>query len=201
MVPKDTGHPKVKVTNIVAKSLLIPPFSLSPLSAAHPWTFNHGPIHIPISHARSKFSIFQTGTIISRGEHSIPDLEASFEWLRDYLQNSFNLKLISNFKILNIVAFATLPFHFNLFELASHIPSCSYDPTPLPSVRDGSFHSCFAIVYPLRTIKPRHTALIFSRGGVILTGFKSIPELELQASQLASLISQISMDHPEVIVR
>jgi TATA-box binding protein (TBP) (component of TFIID and TFIIIB) len=192
---------KIQITNIVAKSHLVPPFSLSSLATEFPFTAQSALPHIPLSYQHSKFSIFKTGTVISRASRSVPDLESSLKWLSSRLCD-FDLCLSDNYEILNIVAYSQLlPFPVNLSPLAELLPHSSYDPSPILS--DGCEHLVDAITTYLSPLdhnsKPHRTALIFATGKATLTGFKSIHDLELHASRLSSLLTQISHEHPEVI--
>lgn len=205
--PRDVNNPKIKVTNIIAKSQLVPPFTLSSLEAKHPFdhtdkynpklVFHGARIFIP--HNNIKFSLFRTGTVMSRAARSVPELDKSFRWLSSFLAD-FDLKLCNNYEILNVVAFSRLPCSLNLFELATYIPNCSYDPSSSLS-EEGHEHIVNCITFYFREEKPRYTALIFPTGNVTLTGFKSVAELEDHTAKLFSLISEISSDHPEVLVR
>ena len=205
--PRDVNTPKIKVTNIVAKSQLVPPFTLSSLEAKHPFdhtdkynpklVFHGARIFVPYEHI--KFSLFRTGTVLSRAARSVPELKKSFSWLSSFLSN-YNLKLSDTHEILNIVAFTRLPFSLNLFELATFIPNCSYDASSSLS-EDGHEHIVNCITFYFREEKPRYTALIFPTGNVTLTGFKSVSELEDHTMKLFFLISEISSDHPETLAK
>ena len=192
---------RIKINNIVSKSLLVPPFSLASLLAEFPLfssesTFAH--IFFPFLH--TNFSIFPSGSIISRASISLAELEASFNWLRSFL-SSFELELSEHYEVLNIVAFADITPSLNLFELASYLPNCSYDPSPM-LFATGQEHLVNVVVFYFssdRKEKPRRTALIFPTGNVTLTGFNSFSDLENHAVQLSSLLQQISEKHPEVL--
>ena len=190
---------QVQITNIIAKSQLCPPFTLSSLEAKHP--FDHKAVlsRIFIPYNRVKFSIFRTGTVISRAARSSDELVNSFRWLSSEFLAEFNLKLADKHEVLNIVAFSDLFCSFNLYELATYLLKASYDPSPLYSEKDDHEHLVNCIVYPIREQKPRHTALIFPSGKVVFTGFKSVTEIESASLKLSSLLSQISLEHPEVL--
>lgn len=201
---RDTQKPQIQITNIVSKSKLVPPLSFSALESEYPFDRDsrsapifHG-TRIPISYKHIKFSIFRTGTILSRAARSLNELDESFSWLSSFLLD-FNLELSNKYDILNIAALSDFFSSFNLSELASHIPNCSYDPSPLLSEKDNQEHLVDCIVYYFHEDTPRYTALIFATGKVIFTGFKSVAELELSAFKLASLFSQIRLEYPEVL--
>lgn len=180
----------------------MPPFSLSTLSAAFPFSIKRRALSrilllppFPLQHVN--FSIFNTGSVISRSSRSILDVEASFSWLRSFLA-SFELELSSHYRILNVVASANLTPPLNLLVLSSFLPKCSYDPSPLLS-DDGHEHLVNCITLYFQETRPHYTALIFPTGNVTFTGFKSITELEQYALKLSALISEIIPHHPEVL--
>lgn len=193
--------PKIRITNIISKSQLIPPFSLSLIEERYPFDYDRivlSRIFVPYKHI--KFSIFRTGTVISRAARSIDELDESFNWLQSAFLSDFNLKLADKYEVLNIVAVSDVYASFNLFELATHINSnASYDPSPIIGEKDDHEHLVDCITYYFHEGKPRYTALIFPTGKVTLTGFKSTAELEAHALKLSSLLSEISLNHPEVL--
>ena len=200
--PKDL---KIKVVNIVTKSLLIPPFSLSLLFSDFPPASNFpGNVVLLKSNdpkSKTNFSIFQSGAVISRGSRSIQSFEANLSWLRSFLLD-YQVELGERYEITNIVSVATLSLHsFDLSILASYLPNCSYDPSPM-LFATGHEHLVNVVTFHFsgdRKAKPRRTALIFPTGNITLTGFNSFPDLENHAVQLSSLLQQISEKHPEVI--
>ena len=203
--PTDLPQPETRITNIIAKTQLVHPFTLSSLESKHPFDHSdnynaklvfHG-ARIFIPHEHIKFSVFRTGTVLSRAARSFNELDESFSWLSSFLAD-FNLKLCDEYEILNIVAFSRLPFSFNLYELATHLLSSSYDSSPSLS-EEGYEHLVNCITFYFRETKPRYTALIFPTGRVTLTGFKSVAELELHISKLSELVSEIAVNHPEVL--
>lgn len=193
--------PKVQITNIIAKSQLVPPFDLSSLIAKYPFDHKAVLTRIFIPHDHIKFSIFRTGTVMSRATRSFYELDASFNWLAFDFLPDFNLKLSHKYDVLNIVALSDfrLKNHLNLFELAPHLLNSSYDPSPLFCEKDDHEHLVDCITYYFHEGKPRYTALIFPTGKITLTGFKSVTELELHARKLYLTLSQISLEHREVL--
>ena len=202
--PRDTQKPKIQITNIVAKAQLVPPFTLSSLELKHP--FDHGHKYDPklvfhgarisIPHNHFKFSVFNTGTVMSLASRSLNELDDSFTWLSSFLSD-FNLQLSDKHDVVNIAASSDLFCAFNLFELVTHLNS-SYDPSPLG---DDQHHLIDCITYHFHEQAPRYTALIFPSGKVIFTGFKSLSVLKSHALKLSSLLSEISLNHPEVLVK
>jgi len=190
---------KININNIIAKSDIVPPFSLSALSAAYHFSTKHALSRILVSFQHSYFSIFNTGSVISRSSPSIPDLEASFQCLRSFLA-SYNLELSRHYVILNIVASATLAITLNLSDLALYLSDCSYDPSSSLS-DDGHEHFVKCITFHFRKVRPHYTALIFPTGNITFTGFKSVAELRAHGSEFSSLLSEITLNHPEVLVK
>ena len=193
---------EIQITNIIAKSQLVPPFSLSSLEAKYP--FDRKPvlsrIFIPYKHI--KFSIFRTGTVMSRAARSLHELDNSFSWLSSEFLSDFNLELSHKYDVLNIVALSDFHLNdsnFDLYQLTSYLPNSSYDPSPLFCEKDNLEHLVNCITYYFHEGKPRYTALIFPTGKVTFTGFKSVTELESHVSKLFTLLSEISLDHPEVL--
>ena len=193
--------PKIRINNAIAKSNIVPPFSLSSLSAAFPFSTQHVLSRILLSHPgqHSYFSIFPTGSVISRSSRSVQDAKGSFHWLRSFLA-SFNLELSTHYDILNIVASTNLVPPLNLSALSFYLPHCFYDPAPSLS-DDGHEHFVNCITFHFRDVKPRYTALIFPTGNVTFTGFKSAAELRAHGLKLSSLLSEITLNHPEVLVK
>ena len=189
----------MRITNIISKTHLIPPFSLSALSSAFPFSNEKTSLHrIFIPYNNINFSIFRSGNIISRSSISQLDLESSFEWLRSILV-PFELKMSQSYEILNIVSTINLTPPLKLLLLAEYLPNCSYDPSPLLS--ESNRESCVdAIVhYFVPNEKPRRTALIFSTGNVVLTGFNSFSDLNEYSMKLSRNIFEIAQMHPEVV--
>lgn len=190
---------QMRITNIISKTHLIPPFSLSALSSAFPFSNEKTSLHrIFIPYNNINFSIFRSGNIISRSSISQLDLESSFEWLRSILV-PFELKMSQSYEILNIVSTINLTPPLKLLLLAEYLPNCSYDPSPLLS--ESNRESCVdAIVhYFVPNEKPRRTALIFSTGNVVLTGFNSFSDLNEYSMKLSRNIFEIAQMHPEVV--
>jgi TATA-box binding protein (TBP) (component of TFIID and TFIIIB) len=196
---------KIKVTNIVAKSLLVPPFSLNSLSSDYPFSPSPFFSRIAIPSGVNKnvsFSLFRSGVVVSRAAQSITDLEESFSWLRSFL-DSYNLKLAEPYQIINIASVALLSPPLDLPQLSQVLPNCSYDPSPM-LFSTGHEHLIHNLTYYFsadRTLKPRRTALIFPSGNVTLTGFISIPDLEAHALHLSALLSRIANEHSEVLAQ
>ena len=192
---------QIKITNIVAKSQLVPPFSLSSLYDAYFYPSNRTVLsRILLPFEYMSLSIFRTGTVISRSAHSFSDLKASFDWLQSTL-SPFNLKLSDHYTIINIAAFANLAPPMELFFLAIQLLNCTYDFCFLQSEKDKHEHfvNCIVFHFYEGKAKPRYTALIFPSGKVTFTGFKSVAELEAHALKLSSIIAEISQNHPEVL--
>ena len=190
---------QMRITNIISKTHLIPPFSLSVFSSAFPFSNEKTSLHrIYIPYNNINFSIFRSGNIISRSSISQLDLESSFEWLRSILV-PFELKMSQSYEILNIVSTINLTPPLKLLLLAEYLPNCSYDPSPLLS--ESNRESCVdAIVhYFVPNEKPRRTALIFSTGNVVLTGFNSFSDLNEYSMKLSRNIFEIAQMHPEVV--
>jgi TATA-box binding protein (TBP) (component of TFIID and TFIIIB) len=195
---------KVKIKNIVAKSAFLQPFSINQLSSDFPLdTTNPYQVRIPIRFLNVKFSILRTGTVIARAASSFDELQEAFDWLRSYLDSSFNLQLSSSYQVINIAAVtkvSSIPPPFNLFQLASFLPQSSYDPSPI--LVNYAEHLLDAVVYHFNhdcEIKPRRTALIFHTGKITLIGFNSLFDLFVSASKLESIIARVASEHPEVL--
>ena len=189
---------KISINNIIAKSDIVPPFSLSSFFSAFPSSTRHAlsDIFFPFYHI--SLSIFHTGSVISRSSRSVSDVKASFRWLRSFLA-SFNLELSTHYDILNIVSSVNLALPINLSLLSSYLPNCSYDPSPLLSEKDDHEHLVNCVTFYFHEGRPRYTALIFPTGKVTFTGFKSVAELEAHALKFSSILSEIALKHPEVL--
>ncbi len=190
---------KININNIIAKSDIVPPFSLSSLSAAYRFSTQQVLSRILVSFQHSYFSIYNTGSVISRSSRSVSDVEASFHRLRSFLA-TYDLELSVHYVILNIVASANLSSPLNLSALSLYLSTCSYDPSSSLS-DDGHEHFVKCVTFHFREARPHYTALIFPTGNVIFTGFKSVAELQLHISKLYSLLSEITLNHPEVLAK
>jgi len=197
----DSGKAKVNVVNIIAKTHINKPFSLSHLTSKFPFDDNPSLSRIAIPYKNVHFSIFRTGSVIARSAKSIEELEEAFNWLRSILYFSYNLRLADSYDILNIVAVtrcSSVPLR--LTELAYKLPRCSYD--PVPQLINGSERLIDIVVHYFnadRKAKPRRTALIFRTGYVTLTGFNALDDLEKCTAELQSLIAGIVLKHPDVL--
>lgn len=189
---------RIRITNIIAKTYVVPPFSLLEFSSEFPFSKKPFLPRIYLPFKDTNFSIFYSGNIISRSSTSRADLDASFAWLRSILA-TFRLKMSENYIILNIVSTVNLAPPLNLLPLALNLKNSSYDPSPLLA---ESYRECNvdAIVYYFNpSMKPRRTALIFSTGNVVLTGFNSFSDLDTHVVKLSSDLLKIVSDHPEVM--
>lgn len=186
---------KFSINNIVAKSDIVPPFSLSSLSAAFPFPTRGvlSCIFLPFRYVN--LSIFNTGSVISRSSRSLSDVKASFQWLRSYLA-VYNLELSGQHDILNIAASINLSPPLDLPALFTYLPHSHYDPSD-----EDHEHFVNCITFHFREVSPLYTALIFPSGNVIFTGFKSATELRSHIPKLISLLSEIIPNHPEVLAK
>ena len=196
-MPSD--YVNIRINNIVAKSDIVPPFSLSSFFAASPPFTQHVLSNILVPFDYISLSIFHTGSVISRSSRSISDVKASFRWLRSVLA-PFNLELSTHYDIINIASSVNLALPLNLSALALYLPNCSYDPSPSLS-DDGHEHLVNCIAFHFHEARPHYTALIFPTGSVTFTGFKSTDELGPHVLKLTSLISEIALNHPEVLAK
>jgi len=190
---------QIRISNIISKTHLIPPFSLSKFSSAFPFSEEKTFLHrVYIPYKNTNFSIFRSGSIISRSSTSQINLESSFDWLRSLLA-SFELKMSKSYEILNIVSTINIAPPLVLSLLAQYLPHCSYDPSPLLTESEREFCVDAIVYYFLPGQKPNRTVLIFSTGNVVLTGLNSFSDIERCSTKLSKLISQIAKEHPEVI--
>lgn len=190
--------PEVNISNIITLSQLFPPLHLDKLEEIG--QFDSPPSsslsRIPITHGKTKFSIFRSGSVISRASTSIPELEENMLWLHDYLSD-YKLELNLEYRITNVVAYSKLNLPpLNLLTLSYQLHRSSYDPTA--SISENERPGCDVIVYPLTDGKPRKTILIFSSSSITLTGFRSVPDLKNQAYQFQKKLKKIIEKHPEV---
>jgi TATA-box binding protein (TBP) (component of TFIID and TFIIIB) len=190
---------RIRTVNIVARSHLMPPFSLAPLISTYPYDSEKFLSHIAVPHQRALFRIYKSGKVVSLSSKSISDLEASFAWLRSLL-SGFGLNLSKAYEITNIVAVARIAPPLDLRSLAPFLPRASYDPAHNFELTADE-HLVDAVVYYFlpSAIKPRQTALIFGSGRAVLTGFRSPHVLRAAARRLATEIATIIEDHPEVL--
>lgn len=190
-------RPVVNISNIVTLSRLHSPFDLTLLKQSAPFdSSNFALSRIPIIQGQTKFSIFRSGSVISRASTSTLELEENLLRLHDYLLD-FGLELELEYTITNIVAYSKLQLpNFDLLALANQLPSSSYDPTA--SVSENERPGCNVVVHALTESKPRKTILIFSSSAITLTGFRSIPDIQNHAHQFKKLLIDIIERHPEV---
>lgn len=192
-----SSDPIVNVSNIVARAHISQPFDLTLLKQSTPFDSSKFALsRIPIIQGQTKFSIFRSGTVISRASKSISQLEENLLQLHEHLI-AFGLELNLEYTIINIVAYAKLELpELNLFTLANQLPRSSYDPSA--STSECERPGCNVIVHALTDSKPRKTILIFSSSAITLTGFRSIPDLKNQTYRFQKLLMSIIAEHPEV---
>ena len=190
-------RPVVNISNIVTRSCVQSPFDLTLLKQSIPFDSSKFALsRIPIVQGKTKFSIFRSGSVISRASTSILELEENLLRFHEYLI-AFGLELDLEYTITNIVAYSKLHLpSLDLLALANLLPSSSYDPSA--SISEHERPGCNVIVHSLTKSKPRKTILIFSSSAITLTGFRSIPDLENQAYQFQKLLIDIIERHPEV---
>jgi len=145
---------------------------------------------------RTKFSIFHSGSVISRASTSILELEENLLRLHEYL-TEFGLELELEYTVTNIVAYSKLHLpNLDLLPLAKQLPRSSYDPSI--SISENERPGCNVVVHALTESKPRKTILIFSSSTITLTGFRSIPDIQNHANQFKKKLIEIIERHPEV---
>lgn len=189
--------PEVNISNIVTLSKIDPPLDLTLLKQSAPFDSSRFALsRIPITLGRTKFSIFRSGSVVSRASTSITELEENLFLLHEHL-TPFGLELNLEYTITNIVAYSKLQLpELDLMALANQLPRSSYDPTA--SISEHERPGCNAIVYALTKGKPRKTILIFSSSAITLTGFQSIADLQNEAYRCRNLLTDIIERHPEV---
>ena len=192
-----TQRPLVNISNIVTRSRIYSPFDLSSLKQSVPFDSSKFSLsRIPIIQGQTKFSIFRSGSVISRASTSIDRLEEDMLLLHEYLLE-FGLELDLEYTITNIVAYSKLELpELDLLTLANQLPSASYDPSA--SISECERPGCNVIVHALTTGKPRKTILIFSSSAITITGFRSIPDLKNQTYRFKRQLIDIIERHPEV---
>jgi TATA-box binding protein (TBP) (component of TFIID and TFIIIB) len=104
-----------------------------------------------------------------------------------------------NYEILNIVSTINIAPPLHLLSLVRYLPNCSYDPSPVLIESEREFCVDAVVYYFVPNEKPHRTALIFSTGNVVLTGFNSFFDLKMYSLKLSETLSEIANMHPEVI--
>jgi TATA-box binding protein (TBP) (component of TFIID and TFIIIB) len=190
-------RPVVNISNIVTRSRISSPFDLTLLKQSTSFDSSKFALsRIPIVQGRTKFSIFRSGSVISRASSSILELEENLLKLHEYLIG-FGLELDLEYTVTNIVAYSKLHLpNLDLLTLANQLPASSYDPSA--SISEHERPGCNVIVHALTDGKPRKTILIFSSSTITLTGFQSIPDIQEHAYQFKRLLIDIIERHPEV---
>lgn len=189
--------PRVTISNIVTLSRIRAPFDLTLLKHSIPFDSSKFS-RVPIIQGNTKFSVFRSGSVISRASTSIAELEENLLLLHDYLI-PFGLEFELEYNIINIVAYSKLHLsNLNLLVLANLLSTSSYDPSA--SVSENECPGCNVIVHALTEGKPRKTILIFSSSSITLTGFRSIPDIKNQTYRFKQILMDIIEKHPEVIL-
>lgn len=190
-------RPQVNISNIVTRSHICLPFDLTLLEQSVPFDSSKFALsRIPIIQGQTKFSIFHSGSVISRASTSILELEENLLQFHEYLKE-FGLELDLEYAITNIVAYSKLNLaKLDLLTLANQLSSSSYDPTA--STSESERPGCNVIVHALTKGKPRKTILVFSSSAITLTGFRSIPDIQNEAYRFQRLLMDIIERHPEV---
>lgn len=191
------SRPEVNISNIVTRSHIRSPFDLTRLEQSVSFDSSKFALsRIPIIQGQTKFSIFHSGSVISRASTSINELEENLLQVHEYLEG-FGLELDLEYTITNIVAYSKLHLaNLDLLVLANQLPSSSYDPSA--STSDHERPGCNVIVHALTKEKPRKTILVFSSSAITLTGFRSIPDVQNEAHRFQRLLMDIIEHHPEV---
>lgn len=189
----------ITISNLVTLSHIVKPFDLSLLLRDKTFELtDYAFARIPIRYTQTKFSIFKSGTVVSRGSKSRDIFEMNLLRLHDFLAK-YALSLDLEYTITNIVASAKLFLpRLNLSALAGYIPSSSYDRTIFTGESEG--YGCDTIVYSLSKTKPKKTILIFPTSSITLTGFRSLPDLAENAVKFKAQLKTIIDNHPEVLV-
>ena len=192
-----SGMPIVNISNIVTRSSLCSPFDLTLLKQSTPFDSSKFALsRIPIIEGQTKFSVFRSGSVISRASRSIEELEENMLKFHDYLAD-FGLELDLEYTITNIVAYSKLELPaLDLFALANQLPHTSYDPSA--SISETDRPGCNVVVHALTNRKPKKTILIFTSSAITLTGFRSIPDLKNQTYRFKKQLLDIIAKHPEV---
>ena len=189
--------PIVNISNIVTLSKLRSPFDLRPLEHSIPFDSSKFALsRIPIILGNTKFSVFRSGSVISRASKSIAELEENLLKFQEYLTD-FGLELDLEYTITNIVAYSKLQLPaLNLLTLANQLPHTSYDPSA--SISETDRPGCNVVVHALTDRTPKKTILIFSSSAITLTGFRSIQDIKNQAYLFKKQLLEIIEEHPEV---
>jgi TATA-box binding protein (TBP) (component of TFIID and TFIIIB) len=190
-------RPVVTVSNIITGAKIHLPVDLTALLMRTKVDYPESPLaRIPISINNTKFSVFPSGSVVSRGSKTILEFESDLLLFHNFL-SAYNLELNLEYSVTNIVATSKLQLaRLDLFALSRFIPTSSYDSTAVDSDREDV--RCDVIVYPLTKTRPRKTILVFSSSAITLTGFRSLPDLINQAAIFKALLVQILSEHPEV---
>lgn len=125
-----------------------------------------------------KATVYRSGKYIIYGQKALEEVETSFKELIAILSPLIDLALVSPPRVQNIVGMEDLQMEIPLTRLvvALQMERVEYEPEQFPGV-----------IYRGET----GTALIFSSGKVVLTGFRDVDSMAAFASELKGKIETI----------
>jgi len=140
--------------------------------------FNYNVVVTRVNKPAMTFLIYKTGTIISTGAGSLSNANKSYDIFKKMMISVIeDLSLKREHRIDNIVATSDIGLEINLQKLFSELNSdqLQYEPEQFP-----------ALIY--RFYSPKGTALIFSSGKVVVTGFKDVLTIKRTIKTLQEII-------------
>lgn len=173
----------VKIVNVVASVTTFMDIPLDKLAATLPNT-EYNPEQFPALVLRLKplkvtALVFSTGKLVCTGAKSEKILkEGVKEILAEFKKIGLSTNKKPEIKIQNMVASGNLHMNFNLNTLAFKLDNAEYEPERFPG-----------LVYK---VPNSHTSfLIFGTGKIVVTGARSVEEVETSVKELTIKLKKI----------
>ena len=128
-------------------------------------------------HIKGKVSIFSSGKIISVGAKDEKEAIYYLEYVRDFLARIGIIRPINlRYNISNIVVMVSFEYPIDVEKIAKR-RKIIYEPEQFPA-------AILRISYPIKA-----TALLFSSGKAIITGIKSLNQIEPVVQKITKIIT------------
>jgi len=129
--------------------------------------------------------IFGSGKIVCTGARSTKDVNTVFKKVVDVVEKA-GVKVPKTYKkqVENIVASAKLPGKLNLDTIAFNLENSEYEPEQFPG-----------LVYRMKD--PKVAFLLFGSGKIVITGGRTVKDVETAVSKVSTKLKSIGAMVPE----
>ena len=174
---------KPEVVNVVATADLQQRVSLTDISRL-PYTIHDQEIYggrvayLKTPEMHGKVTIFPSGKLISVGTRSLQQAQEDIQTTKQILLSDDLIEPVElTTTIRNLVAVLTLPETVDLEKLAQEV-NVIYEPEQFPG----------AII---KTKQPKATHLVFNSGKIVISGTRSIQELQEAANWITEILNKV----------